>query len=476
MSNAMFDFQKGENNHPGEEMGYLWSGRFRREFSASARQFSCSLDLDARLGIFDVAGSLAHVRMLRRQGIISRRDAELLLSGLRQIEKEILAGRFQWKKEDEDIHTAIERRLTEIAGKTGEKLHTGRSRNDQVVLDEKLFLKKIIPEIMVLIRKLQIVLLNLAEKNFSLIMPAYTHLQPAQPVLLSHYFLAYMEMLDRDYNRFREAMTRLDELPLGVAAGTGTTLPLDRRQVARELGFSKISRNSLDTVSDRDFIAEVLFDSALVMVHLSRMAEDLILWATREFNFTQLPEQFCTGSSIMPQKKNPDILELIRGRSSVVISGVSGILSLMKGLPLSYNRDLQEDKRFLFPAVEVTVDCLKILALFLPCVGFNKERMEKAAEEGFILATELAEYLTGKGLPFRQAHQISGRIVRYCLSKGKDLKSLTLSEYRYFSPLFQKDIYHRLKAKTAVSLRKTIGGTSPANVRRELKRWKKILK
>ncbi|HOL66270.1 MAG TPA: argininosuccinate lyase [bacterium] len=441
-----------------------------------AEKFTSSLGIDRRLGLFDVRGSMAHVRMLGRQKIIPAREARILLTGLRKIKTELEKGSFQFQEHDEDIHSAIERRLVELTGKIGEKLHTARSRNDQVVLDEKLFLKEAVPEMLRQIRKLQLVLVQTAEANRCVIMPAYTHLQPAQPVLLAHHLLAYVEMLERDCGRLNDGLARSDELPLGVAACAGTTLPIDRHKVAAELGFKRISRNSLDTVSDRDFIVEIVFGCALTMIHLSRLAEDLILWSTQEFRFIDLPEQFCTGSSIMPQKKNPDVLELIRGRAAVAAAAVTGLLSLMKGLPLAYNRDLQEDKHFLFEVIDLTVSSVEVMAALLPGVVFHRERMARAAQEGFSLATDIAEYLVEKGVPFREAHRICAGIVRHCLQTGADLKTLSLSSYRSFSPVFEADLLPRLSLRSSVCRRRAIGGTSPVWVTRQLNQWKKTLK
>ena len=458
-------------------MGYMWEGRFQKKILDEVKEFTYSLNIDKKLALYDIKGSTAHAKMLNKAGIIKQKETSLLLDALKKIEDEIRGGKFKFKESDEDIHTAIERRLIEIAGETGKKIHTARSRNDQIVLDEKLFLKDILNDIKENLRNVQKSLLAVGKKVFPSILPGYTHLQHSQPVLLSHYFLAYVEMLERDRERFQDSYKRVDVLPAGVCACCGTSFPIDRKYLAEELGFSKISSNSIDTVSDRDFILEIGSFCGILMVHLSRLAEDLILWNTAEFKFAELPDEFCTGSSIMPQKKNPDVLELIRGKTATVLGNINGLFILMKGLPLSYNRDLQEDKKPLFEILEIVFSSLKILAVLLPKIKFNFKKMEESAFSDFTLATDLAEYLVmKKGVAFRESHKICGELVRYCIKQNKNFDSLSMEEFKKFSPEFSKDVYSILNVKVSVEAKKSQGGTSPLLVGKELKRWEKILK
>lgn len=455
-------------------MKYMWEGRFEKSIRKDVVAFSSSLNADSRLALYDIKGSIAHCRMLKKSGLLSAAEEQKITGGLKKIKKEFEDGKFAFKESDEDIHTAIERRLAEIAGKPGEKLHTARSRNDQIALDERLFLKDFLLLLINNIRSLQKALLSKGEENFPLIMSAYTHLQQSQPVLVSHYFLAYMEMLQRDIDRLKDAYRRMDVLPSGACACCGTSLDIDREYMAKLLEFSAVSKNSMDTVSDRDFLAETLSACTIIMVHLSRFAEDMILWNTSEFGFIELPDEYCTGSSIMPQKKNPDVLELIRGKSASCIGALTGILTMLKGLPLAYNRDLQEDKRTAFNALDDILDSTGILAGLVSRITFNKDKTS-ASLTGFTLTTDIAEYLVGKNMPFRQAHGVCGKIVRYCIENKKDFGSLKMEEWKKFSPLFSSDIKKILDFKNSVSSKKSQGGTSPKLVRKELDRWKKIL-
>ncbi|HDD43815.1 MAG TPA: argininosuccinate lyase [Candidatus Desulfofervidus auxilii] len=446
----------------------LWGGRFSKETAKEVEEFTSSLSFDKRLYKQDIFGSIAHVKMLSKQGIISEKDAKAIIKALEEIKKEIEKGNFKFLPSDEDIHTAIERVLREKLGNIAAKLHTARSRNDQIVLDMRLFLKEEIKEIIKLIQNLQKVLLNLAKKNIDIILPGYTHLQRAQPVLLSHHLLAYVEMFKRDIERFKDCYRRVDVMPLGSAALAGTSFPIDRNYVAELLGFSQVSQNSMDAVSDRDFILEFLSNSTILAMHLSRMAEELIIWNTQEFNFIEIDDAFCTGSSIMPQKKNPDVLELIRGKTGRVYGNLIAVLTMMKGLPLTYNRDMQEDKEPLFDTIDTIKPSLKLLAILWENIKFKKENMIKATEKGFLLATDLADYLVTKGLPFREAHNLVGEIVKYCQEKGKELYELSIKEIKKFSDLFEDDIKEVLNIENAIKRKKSFGGTAPDEVKRQI--------
>ena len=455
-------------------MKYMWEGRFQEKTEEDVINFTSSLAIDKKLALYDIEGSMGHTKMLVKCRIINRKDGDKIISGLKKVKAEIEEGKFKFIPSDEDIHTAIERRLIEISGKSGERLHTARSRNDQIVLDERLYLKDVLARMLSLTATLQKKFVEKAEQNFSAIMPAYTHLQQSQPVLLSHYLLAYVEMLERDKTRMKEAYKRVDILPAGVCACCGTSLPVDREYLAKLLGFSGVSKNSLDTVASRDFLIESAFDCVLLMLNLSRFSEDLILWSTYEFGFVELPEKFCTGSSIMPQKKNPDILELIRGKSASVTGMLAGLMTLMKGLPLSYNRDIQEDKRLAFSIFEDTLASLDILSKLVARIIFKKDVMLKKLSQ-FTLATDIAEYLVKKGIPFRKAHKICGSIVQYCLEKDKNFSDLTMEEWKSFSSQISGDIKTILTFENSVKRKKSYGGTSPELVGKEIDRWKKIL-
>ena len=447
-----------------------WAGRLAGPTHHLVESFTTSLPFDRRLYVHDIAGSIAHCEMLARQRILSKRDGARIVRALRQIQAELDAGTFQSSPADEDIHMAIERRLIEKIGPVGGKLHTARSRNDQVALDLRLFLRA---EVRVIVERLvecRRALALLAERHQDVIMPGYTHLQPAQPVLFAHHCLAYAEMFSRDEERLLDCLRRMDVLPLGAGALAGTTFPIDRDFVARRLGFARVSANSMDAVSDRDFAAEFLAAAAIIGMHVSRLAEDLILWSSQEFGFVEFPDDFATGSSIMPQKKNPDVAELIRGKSGRLYGNLLALLTTLKGLPLTYNRDLQEDKEPVFDSVDTIQAVLQILHALLPQLRVKRERMLAAATAGYTLATELADYLTGKGLAFREAHGIVGAVVRHCLAHKLTLEALTVEQLRRFSPHFDNDVADWLSAEAAVRRRRAPGGTSPENVRRQLRK------
>ncbi len=441
-----------------------WGGRFKTGTDARVEAFTQSISFDRRLFPYDIAGSIAHARMLARQGIISAREGKEICRGLAAIRKEMETGKFIYDERDEDIHMAVEKALVKKIGRAGEKLHTGRSRNDQVVLDVRLYLRDRGDVLVNLIGGLKKRLVATAKEESSTVMPGYTHLQKAQPVLLAHYLLAFWEMFDRDEERLRDCLKRVNVLPLGAAALAGSSLPLDREYTARLLKFPRISRNSMDTVADRDFIAEFIFVAALLMMHMSRLCEDLIIWSAHEFGYIEIADAFTTGSSIMPQKKNPDVAELIRGKTGRVYGHLLALLTVLKGLPMTYNRDLQEDKEGLFDTVETVTAAVEILTDMIARIDFKRRRMAAEAETGFAAATDLAEYLVQKDVPFREAHGIVGRIVAHCVETGKELSMLTLSELRKFHAVFAKDVLPRLKADQAVKLRNTAGGTSGTQV------------
>jgi argininosuccinate lyase len=452
------------SNKPESPGQKLWGGRFAEQTAASVEAFTASIHFDARLYRHDIAGSRAHAKMLARQGLISAAEGEQILQGLAAIEQEIEQGEFVFRPELEDVHMNIEKALVEKIGAAGEKLHTARSRNDQVALDLRLYLREESDRLMVLLTETQKALVLLARKNFGLIMPGYTHLQRAQPVLVSHHLLAYYEMFGRDRARLTDGRTRINIMPLGAAALAGTGLPIDREFVATELGFPAVTANSMDTVGDRDFAVEFLAACALIQIHLSRLAEELILWAGDEFKYVILADSFCTGSSIMPQKKNPDVAELIRGKSGRVTGNLVALLTTLKGLPLTYNRDLQEDKEPLFDSVDTVSSCLAIMAELLAHLEFNADRLAAAVRTGFMTATDLADYLVLKAVPFRTAHAIVGRAVAYCLTQGKELTDLSLAELQRFSDLIDQDVFAVLTTRGSVDSRLSTGGTAGKRV------------
>lgn len=452
-----------------------WGGRFSKKTSGAVEAFTESVSFDRRLWKEDIEGSIAHARMLAGQGIISKSEAEAIVRGLREIARDIEAGTFTFHEGLEDVHMNIESELVKRIGEAGKKLHTARSRNDQVALDLRLYLRKEITEIEAAIAGLQQVFLDLAEQHLDVIMPGYTHLQRAQPVLLSHHLLAYVEMLERDLGRFSDALKRIDVLPLGSCALAGTSLPTNRGAVAESLGFSEISGNSIDAVSDRDFALEFLSSASICMVHLSRLAEELVLWSTEEFRFIEISDEFTTGSSIMPQKKNPDVAELVRGKTGRVFGDLVALLTIMKGLPLSYNRDMQEDKEPVFDAVDTLKACLSVLSGMLPGITFRRERLSSTSGEGYATATDLAEYLVRQGVPFRDAHEITGRIVLHAIRKGISLEQLEIGELRSFSEHIGGDVFLVLDPSESVKVRTSAGGTAPKEVKRQIRRFRRRL-
>ena len=454
----------------------LWSGRFKEPLSEIALRFSSSIDLDRQFYEEDIAGSVAHVEMLAATKIISAEDARRIRTALNAIKKEIAAGKLDLSWQKEDIHMAIEQRLIQKIGSLGGKLHTGRSRNDQVALDERLYLRSSIRELQKLILQLQRVLLYKSEKYFDTLMPGYTHLQRAQPVYLSHHLLAYVSMFERDFERLQDCNKRLNKLPLGAAALAGTSFPIDRDLVAKKLGFDGIVTNSMDAVSDRDYLIEFVACCSIVMTHLSRCAEELVLWSSQEFGFASTDDAYTTGSSIMPQKKNPDMAELIRGKAGRIYGDLVNILTIMKGLPLAYNRDMQEDKLPLFDAVSTTRQCLFILSHILVHTKFNTDRFRDELKRDYLTATEIADYLVKKGLPFRDAHAITGKIVAYAITHEKALSELTISEMKHYSSKIGEEIFELLDPVASVENKRSAGSTSPHEVKKQIVHWTRALK
>ncbi len=459
----MPDCREGPRQPRREGQRKPWSGRFAGKTHPLVDAYTSSLDVDAALYAQDIRASIAHARMLAKQRIIPRGDAQAIVRGLREIQREIERGEFAFDASLEDVHTNIEARLSEKIGEATGRLHTARSRNDQVATDLRLFAKEAIAHLLLALQGLQSALVDAAEQNRDVVMPGYTHLQRAQPVLLAHHLLAYFEMLDRDFERFTDCYARTDVLPLGSGALAGVPYPIDRSAVAKELEFAAISRNSIDAVSDRDFVAEFLACAAICTMHLSRLAEEIVLWSSAEFAFIEIDDAFATGSSIMPQKKNPDVAELARGRTGRIYGNLLGFLTTLKGLPLAYNRDLQEDKAPFLETHESLLLTLVVLAEMLPAIRFNAERTRAAAAAGYTLATDLADYLVRKGTPFREAHQAVGKLVRYASDKGKELSELTLKEYQRFSPLFAGDVL-KLDVEASLRARDVPGGTAPNRV------------
>ena len=448
--------------------------RFGKEMDDRVKGYTVSVPFDRRLYRQDIAGSIAHARMMARQGIISDKNAELITMGLVSIREEIEQGRFEFNEELEDIHMNIEARLIEKIGDAGAKLHTARSRNDQIALDMRLFTKEAVSETMARIKALQQALLDLAKDNKRLVMPGYTHLQRAQPVLFAHHLLAYFQMFQRDTERFQQCFERTDVLPLGSGALAGVPYPIDRDFLAKELGFSKVSANSMDAVSDRDFVIEYLSAASLTMMHISRLAEETILWSTAEFGFIEIDDAFATGSSIMPQKKNPDVAELARAKTGRVYGHLIAALTTMKALPLSYNRDLQEDKEGLFDSVDTLLSTLEVFAPMVASLHIRSDHISRAAEENYTLATDIADYLVKKGVPFRQAHAIVGNLVRYAIDNQKTLLEIELSEYRKFYPDFENDV-KSITVESSLATRNTSGGTAPEAVEKALAAARRML-
>ena len=457
------------SNTPADK-NQMWSGRFSESTSERVARFSESVSFDQRLWKADIAGSQAHARMLGKIGVLAAADVEAIVIGLDAIAAQIASGQFVWDAALEDVHMNIEAALTARIGDAGKRLHTGRSRNDQVATDVRLFTREAIDELLALIRQLDGALLDLAEQEADSILPGFTHLQVAQPVTFGHHLLAWREQLLRDGARLADARRRTNVLPLGSAALAGTVYPLDRHYVAELLGFDAVTENSLDAVSDRDFAIETVFACSLLMVHLSRWSEELILWSTPMFGFVSLPDRFCTGSSIMPQKKNPDVPELVRGKTGRVVGDLNALLMLMKAQPLAYNRDNQEDKQPLFDALDTARDCLAIYADMVPHIVVRRDRCRAAAAQGFSTATDLADYLVKKGLPFRDAHHAVGNAVGLAAQKGCDLAELSLTELQGFSPLVTDDVFAHITPEASVAARTTYGGTAPSQVRAAIAR------
>jgi argininosuccinate lyase len=452
-----------------------WGGRFREPLAKSAEQFSSSVKYDSRLFKQDIVQSIAYARALIKAKVLSAAESKKIIKALEEIMRGIEGGRMELKSEFEDIHMNIESLLIERIGDVGKKLHSGRSRNDQVVTDARMYAKYEVTEIVVLIKKLQSVLLDLAEKHIKVIVPGYTHLQRAQPVLLSHHLLAYYEMLQRDKERFLAAGREADVMTLGSGALAGAGFPIDRDALAKELGFSKISKNSMDAVSDRDFIVSFVSAAALLMTHISRFSEELVIWSTYEFNFVEMSDRYSTGSSIMPQKKNPDVAELCRGKTGRVFGDLMRLLTILKGLPLAYNRDLQEDKEPLFDTADTVRGVLSIFAEMLATTKFNAEVMTAAARKGYLTATDLAYYLVRRDVPFREAHAIVGKIVAYCEESNMQLEYLSLTQLKQFSPVFTYDVTRVLSAESSIANRDLPGGTAAARVKEAIKRARKDL-
>ncbi len=453
-----------------------WGGRFTESTDKLVEEFTASIEFDQRLYKYDIMGSIAHCKMLEKCKIITSTESRKIIKGLKEIEKSIDSGRFKFECALEDVHMNIEKRLIDKIGPTGGKLHTARSRNDQIALDIRLYLRDEINAILKLISDLCRSLITLAGSHLNTVMPGYTHLQRAQPILFSHHLLAYVEMLRRDHKRYEEISKRVNILPLGSSALAGTSFPIDRNYVAKLLKFPEISENSMDAVSDRDFSVEFCFASSLLMMHLSRFSEELILWSSDEFSFIELGDSFCTGSSIMPQKKNPDVPELVRGKSGRVYGNLVSLLTLLKSLPLAYNKDLQEDKEPLFDTVETVKNSLAVFTGMMKKIKVNKQKMLKAASEKFSTATEIADYLTKKGLPFRNAHEITGKIVKYCEDGNKSLSELKAKEWKKFSDMFGPDIQQKIDVIKSIDSKNITGGTSRKQVIKRIEKLKKLFR
>ena len=457
-------------------MAKLWGGRFQKETDRLVDDFHSSISFDCRLYKYDITGSMAHARMLARVGIIAPGEAEAIVAGLQQILEDIEAGRVEFSVTAEDIHMNVEQMLIERVGEVGKKLHTARSRNDQVALDVRMYLRDEIDAVTALLAELTGTLLDLAQQHTKTVMPGYTHLQRAQPITLAHHLLAYCQMLGRDMDRLADCRRRVNVMPLGAGALAGTTFPLDREYVARQLDFAGVTANSLDAVSDRDFAVEFCAAASLIMMHLSRFCEEVILWSTAEFSFIELDDAYSTGSSMMPQKKNPDVAELIRGKSGRVFGDLAALLTMLKGLPLAYNKDMQEDKEALFDAVDTVKKCLQTFRPMVATMRVKDNNMAQAARGGFTNATDLADYLVQKGVPFREAHAIVGRAVVYCLEHQKSLEELRIQEYHQFSPAIDEGVYQAIDIARCVEGRSVIGGPAPAAVREAISLARERLK
>ena len=450
----------------------LWGGRFSKSTDKSVDDFNSSIRFDARMYAQDIRGSQAHAKMLGKQGIIPKEDSELIVKTLGEILRDIEDGKVEFTIDAEDIHMNIETILISRIGDVGKRLHTGRSRNDQVALDARLYLRDESEELSAMLSGLLSTILKLAEENLDTIMPGYTHLQKAQPITFAHHIMAYYEMFSRDLSRLNDWKTRMNIMPLGSGALAGTTYPLDREFVAKELGFLDITKNSIDGVSDRDFVCELAFVLSMVMVHLSRFSEEIILWSSNEFSFVDLDDAYSTGSSIMPQKKNPDIAELARGKSGRVFGDLMGLLTMMKGLPLAYNKDMQEDKEQIFDAIDTVKMCLPVFSGMLSTMKLKKDNMLQGAKGGFTNATDVADYLVKKGLPFRDAHAVVGKMVAYCLDKDTVIDALTMDEFKSFSDIFTDDVYEAISLETCVNMRKIVGGPARETMKKIIDKYK----
>ena len=450
----------------------LWGGRFEKQTSGLVDDFHSSITFDQRLADLDITGSIAHATMLGEQGIISKEDADAIVEGLKSIRDDVQAGKIQFELDAEDIHMNVEKLLTQRIGEAGKRLHTGRSRNDQVALDIHMYIKQIAKEAIDFQRQLCETLLTIARRHAESIMPGYTHMQRAQPVTLGHYMMAYFQMFTRDMQRMKEVYQHADVCPLGSGALAGTTYPLNRERVSELLGFSGITKNSLDAVSDRDFVCDYIYAASVCMMHLSRFCEEMIIWSTHEFKFVEMDDSFATGSSIMPQKKNPDVAELIRGKTGRVYGDLMGLLTTLKGLPLTYNKDMQEDKEALFDARDTLIKALMVFTAMLSTCTFRADNMARSAEGGFTNATDAADYLVKKGMPFRDAHAVIGRLVLYCAKDNKGLLDLSLEELRSFSELFEEDIFIACSMRACVTLRDVPGGPAPARVQQAISEGK----
>ena len=453
----------------------LWGGRFAAATDKVVEKFTASVHFDQRLALYDIQGSIAHATMLGDCGIISKEESKQIILGLEQIREEISSGKFTWHDELEDVHMNIEARLTEIIGDTGKKLHTGRSRNDQIATDMRLYVRDIVDALIDRIKDLQLVLVDLAQQHADTIMPGFTHLQAAQPVTFGHHMLAWEQMLERDRQRLINSRVRVNISPLGAAALAGTTYPINRQQTAELLGFDHPGENSQDSVSDRDFILEFCSNAAILGTHISRMAEEMVIWSSDKFKFVDLGDAFCTGSSIMPQKKNPDVAELLRGKSARLLGNQTQLLILMKGQPLTYNRDNQEDKEPLFDSADTALTCVDILVRMLTQISVNKEQMYQAASDGFSTATDLADYLVKKQIPFRDAHEIVGKVVAHCVENNLQLSELSIKTLKHYSNLIDADVFDCLTLEGSVSSRNHVGGTAPEQVKQAVSRARKRL-
>lgn len=451
-------------------MSKLWGGRFTKQTDELVEQYTASISFDKALAEEDIQGSLAHVTMLGKCGILPSQDVDQIKQGLLQVLELIRTGEMEYSVSDEDIHMNIEKKLIELVGPVGGKLHTGRSRNDQVATDMHLYLRKHVISFVELLGKLQEALIEQAKANKDTIVPGYTHLQRAQPILFAHHLMAYVSMFERDIERLKDSYKRINTLPLGAGALAGTTFPIDRHFVAEQLGFERVYENSLDAVSDRDFIVEFLSNASMMMMHLSRLCEELVLWSSTEFQFVELDDAFCTGSSIMPQKKNPDVAELVRGKTGRVYGNLVGMLTVLKSLPLAYNKDMQEDKEGMLDTVATLDGALRLFAPMISTMKVNKERMRQAVRQDFSNATDIADFLVNKGLPFRQAHEVIGKTVLYCIQRGVYLLDLTLDEFKQFSSLFDESIYDVLQPEQVVNARNVYGGTAAPQVEGAIQR------